>query len=95
MRRELTKQTLKLRVLAFVLAVMLVWYSINPAPRLISRIKREDELPDEKKREAKPQLQRAAFLSVSFGTLRPGLSDVASSNQDEEDDFDWPEFILD
>jgi hypothetical protein len=50
MRREQTKQTLKLRLLALVLALSLVWYSLNPAPRPVTRKKLKEELPDEKKR---------------------------------------------
>lgn len=93
MRREPTKQTFKLRLLAFVLALAIVWYSLNPAPRASSRIKRENELPDEKKREAEPRLQRAAIMPLSFGALSAGLGATPSTQLAEDDDFDWPEFI--
>jgi hypothetical protein len=79
-------------LLAFVLALALLWYSLNPTPRPIARIKREDELPDEKKREAEPQLQRAAILPIVFGTLGADLADKPLLKQDE-DDFDWPDLI--
>jgi hypothetical protein len=92
MRSELTKQTFKLRLLAFVLALALLWYSLNPAPRPIARIKREDDVPDEQKREAEPQLQRAAILAAVIGTLEADLGDRLLPNQDE-DDFDWPDLI--
>jgi hypothetical protein len=93
MSRVRAKQTLKLRLLAIVLALALIWYSLNPAPRVSTRTKREDELPDEKKREAEQRLQRAAIWPVNFGTMGAGLGAIPSPNQDEEDDFDWPEFI--
>jgi hypothetical protein len=92
MRSERTKQTFKLQLLAFVLAFALVWYSLNPAPRPIARIKREDEVPDEKKCEAEPQLQRAAILPIVFGTMGAASTDRPLSYQDE-DDFDWPDLI--
>lgn len=92
MRRDYTKRTFKLRLLAFVLASALAWYSLNPAPRPITRTKREDAVPDELKRELEPRLRGAAILSVGPGTLGTGLGDTPSRNQDE-DDFEWPEFI--
>lgn len=92
MRKERTEQTFKLQLLAFVLALALVWYSLNPAPRPIARITREVEPPDENKREAEPQLQRAAILRAVFETLGAGSADRPLPNQDE-DDFDWPDLI--
>jgi uncharacterized protein YydD (DUF2326 family) len=61
MSRERTKQTFKLQLLAFVLAIALLWSSLDPAPRPLVRITREEEPPEEKKREAEPQLQRATI----------------------------------
>jgi hypothetical protein len=92
MRSERTEQTLKLQLLAFVLAIALLWYILNPAPRPIARIKREEEPPDEKKREAEPQLLRAAISPVFFGPPKVGLGYISSPNKDE-DDFDWPDLI--
>jgi hypothetical protein len=93
MQRQTIKQTLKLRLLAFVLALALVWFSLNPVPASGAQLKREDEPPDEKKREAEPLLQRTASLPLVFGTQGAGLRATQSANQDAEDDFDWPEFI--
>lgn len=92
MRSERTKQTLKLQLLACVLALALLWYSLNPAPRPIARIKSEDELPDEKKREAEPQLLRAVVLPSVFGMLRADSENQTLPKQDEEE-FDWPDLI--
>ena len=92
MRKTRTEQTFKLQLLAFVLALALLWYSLNPAPRPIARIKREDEVPDEKKRQAWPGLQRAAILPMTFGMLGAVSVDKPLPDQDE-DDFDWPDLI--
>lgn len=91
MRRVQTKQTLKLRLLAFVLALALVWYSVNPAPRPVARRKQEDEPPDEKKRNVEPQSMPATLL-LGFRPLveAPGIS---SPPDEDVDDFEWPEFI--
>jgi hypothetical protein len=89
MSREQTKQTLKLQLLALVLALALVWYSLNPAPRPFTRIKREDELPDEKKREAEPQRMPVALPLV----LRQWDEIAQASASSDDEDFEWPEFI--
>lgn len=91
MRRAQTKQTLKLRLLAFVLALALIWYSLNPVPTPIIRRKRDDELPDEKKRNVEPQIIPAT-LPTAFRTIRVMAEPLPSPDKDE-DDFEWPEFI--
>lgn len=91
MYREQTKQTLKLRLLAFVLAVALVWYSFNPSRRPVHCNKKED--PDEeKKRNVQPQKMAAAALPVMF---RPSetIVEILETSDEDLDDFDWPEFI--
>jgi hypothetical protein len=88
MRRERTKQTLKLRLLALVLALALVRYSLNPAPKPIVRKKQEAEPPDEKKRNVEPRSVPTA-LPVAF---RPAVEPSPPAD-DGEDDFEWPEFI--
>ena len=88
MGRELSKQTLKLRLLTLVLALALVWYSLNPAPRPFTRKKREGDPPDEKKRNVEPR-SMPATLPVTF---RP-VAGPAPSADDDEDEFEWPEFI--
>jgi hypothetical protein len=91
MNRERTKQTLKLRLLAFVLALALVWYSVNPALRPLIRRKQEDEPPDEKKRNVEPQ-SMPATLPVAFRPVGE-MAEPLPSSDEEEDDFEWPEFI--
>lgn len=89
MRRERTKQTLKLRLLAFVLALALVWYSLNPTPRPVTRKKREAEPPDEKKRNVEPR-SMPATLPAAFSAMSGAAGPMPSS---DDDDFEWPEFI--
>jgi hypothetical protein len=91
MRREQTKQSLKLRLLAFILALALLWYSLNPAPAPLIRRQREDELPDEKKRNVEPKSMPAALPLAprSFGEPAEALPPAAK----DEDDFEWPDFI--
>lgn len=84
-----TKHTFKLRLLTFVLALALLWNSLNPAPRNVIRRKREEELPDEKKRNLEPQ-SIPASLRVAFRLM--GETAKISPGFDE-DDFEWPEFI--
>jgi hypothetical protein len=91
MRKVQTKQTLKLRLLAFVLTLALVWYSLNPAPRPVVRKKREEVLPDEKKRNVEPQ-SMPATLPVTFRLGREAIEPLPFTDKDE-DDFEWPEFI--
>lgn len=92
MRRKQTKQTFKLQLLALVLTLALLWYSINPAPSPVKRYMSDDEPPDQKRRELEPQLQRADARSTAFKTFEIAGRGTHASN-DNEDDFEWPEFI--
>jgi hypothetical protein len=92
MRRELSKQTFKLKLLAFVLVLLLLWYSINPAPSPVSLDKPQGKLPEEKRREPAPQLQKAALTPVATRTFEMGVA-ASPAPPDDEDDFEWPEFI--
>jgi hypothetical protein len=89
MRRVQTKQTFKLRLLTFVLALALVWYSLNPVPGPLLR--QDDEPPDEKKRNLEPHSMPAA-LPVAFKQLVEKAEPLLPSDEDD-DDFEWPEFI--
>jgi hypothetical protein len=86
-----TKQTFKLRLLAIVLTLALMWYSLNPVPTPITRHKRNDELPDEKKRNVEPH-SRPATSPLAFSTIS-GMAEPVSSIDEDEDDLEWPEFI--
>ena len=91
MRRAQTKQTLKLRLLALVLSLALIWYSLNPMPTPIIHRKRDDELPDEKKRNLESHNMPRA-LSLAFEPIR-GMAEPLTAPDQEEDDFEWPDFI--
>ncbi len=91
MRIEQTKQNLKLRLLALVLALALIWYSLNPVSRPIIRHKRDDEPPDEKKRNIEPQ-PMPATLPVAFRPIIK-IAEPLQSSRGDGDDFEWPEFI--
>jgi hypothetical protein len=92
MRRERTKQNFRPQLLALVLALALLWYSVNPAPGAVSGNKSEGELPDEKRREFEPQIQRANLLKGDIKTYETGRTGWSTPAEDE-DDFEWPEFI--
>lgn len=97
LRGERTKQGLRLRLLALILAFALSWYSINPAPATIIRTRREDDQTDDKKRRAAPETRRAP-LSLQLYSLRPwekrdAPHSSSQSSLEDVDDFDWPEFI--
>jgi hypothetical protein len=89
MKRERSKQTFKLRLLAFVLALLLVWCSLNPAPGYVVRRKQEPEPPDGKKRAVEPR-SAPATLPAAF---RPQGASPEPLPPADEDDFEWPEFI--
>jgi hypothetical protein len=90
MRRAQTKQTFKLRLLAFVLDLAILWYSLNPAPRPVLRKKREAEPPDEKKRTIEPR-SMPATLPIMLKPMGEMAEDF--SLPDDDDEFEWPEFI--
>jgi hypothetical protein len=91
MRRVQTKQTLKLRLLAFVLALALMWYSLNPSPRSSIRRKREDKPSDEKQ----PNIEHKSVPAILPFAFRPAreMANVLPSPDEDEDDFEWPEYI--
>jgi hypothetical protein len=91
MNKGQTKQTLKLRLLAIVLTMALIWYSLNPMPAPTVRRNRDEELPDEKKRNLEPD-SMPATLSIAFSPFRK-IAEPLSSIDEDEDDFEWPEFI--
>jgi hypothetical protein len=87
------EQGLKLRLLALVLALVLFWYSLNPAPYTAARRQSRDNLPDPKKRTPEPQSREASPSLQFYRLTRLDTSEAESSPDEESDDFDWPEFI--
>lgn len=95
MREERATSALRLRLLAVVLALALTWYAINPAPGPARRVRRDDESPDEERREVGSpreanyeQGRVGAELTESATNL---FSHAAVS--DADDDLEWPEVI--
>jgi hypothetical protein len=91
MNRAQAKQPIKLRLLAVVLALALIWYSLNPVPTPIIHRKRDDVPPDEKKRSVEPQ-RLPMTLPVAFKSIGE-IAEPLPFHDEDEDDFEWPEFI--
>jgi hypothetical protein len=89
MRRESIELTFKLHLLAFVLALALVWYSLNPAPAPVIGREREAMPPDEKKRNVE-QKRLSVTLPATFKSTRERAEPLPFP---DEDDFEWLEFI--
>lgn len=53
MRGRPNTRTIRLRLLALVLALVLAWYAMNPVPGSTRRVRHDEGQPDEKHREAK------------------------------------------
>jgi hypothetical protein len=92
MGRDQTTQTFKLQILALVLALALLWYSINPAPIPASRGRSEGDVPDEKRRELEPERHRGGYMPLDSQPFE--IERVASTAPiKDEEEFEWPEFI--
>ena len=93
MRKQ--RKRFRLHLLAFILACALIWYSINPAPYTPARRRKaEDDECDAERREAEHAFTLApkAPELYSFNQFYKS-SDTAPSSFEDEDDFEWPEFI--
>lgn len=92
MWEERFRRAFRLRLLALVLAIVLTWYALNPAPGTVRSDRRETEPPDENRCEAKtafrasrqPEWMKAGVRSTS---LKP------PSRAEELDELEWPEII--
>ena len=93
MRSEMTNRRFRLRLLALILALLLLWYSINPAPYTVVRDKRKETEPDAKKRQAAPVINHIPHSLLFHRPHVQESSDVLISIDAETDDFDWPEYI--
>src|SRR5215210_4523688 len=81
MRSAQRKQTLRLRLLAFVLALALIWYNLNPVPKPLVRRQPEAEPPEEKKRKLEPQ-RLPATLSAVFKPTEEVAERLQFSDED-------------
>lgn len=95
MRSARSKQTFRLRLLALILALALLWYCVNPAPHTVIRsLKREDDQPDEKRGAARlPEISRASLSLQLYRPQRLEMPNALPPAGEEPDDFEWPEFI--
>lgn len=91
MSSEQYKQTCKLWLLTCVLALVLAWYIINPAPTLVYHHKKQDDPPNPKRREVEAHASGASSYWATTATL--GASSAQSLTTNVEEQCDWPEFI--
>jgi hypothetical protein len=95
MRERQAREMIKLHVLALVLALVLTWYALNPAPGSMQRLERDDETPEEKRREKKSAASRS--FELMNHELR-GSDDLMRKSMvnrgiEDIDDLEWPEVI--
>lgn len=92
MREERFRQAIRLRLLAFVLALALTWYAMNPAPGPVYRGTRDEGQPDENRREVKPTFG----ANYHPAGMEAGLGGSPVNSQacaDGPGELEWPEFI--
>lgn len=93
MRHERTRQSFRLHLLALVLALALLWYSINPAPYTVTRDKRKAPEPDAKKRHLEPVIKHTPPSLLFHQLHMQEPPETFPLPAEEIDDFEWPEFI--
>lgn len=86
------RRAFRLRLLALVLALLLTWYALNPAPGTVRTRGRETESPDENRCEAKNALRASHQLEWAEAGVR-GSSLIPSSRAEDADELEWPEII--
>jgi hypothetical protein len=100
MRERQAGEIIKLHMLALVLALVLTWYALNPAPGSMQRLERDEETPEEKRREKKSS-PSMSLESMSLESMSPelrGSDDVMRKSTvnrgiEDIDDLEWPEVI--
>lgn len=95
MRERQAREIIKLRMLALVLALVLTWYALNPAPGSMQRLERDEETPEEKRLEKK---LRASVGRELMSRELSGSADVIGKSMvnrgiEDIDDLEWPEVI--
>lgn len=91
MAKQDSKRRIKLWLLAFVLAIVLTWYSINPAPVPIRQRERKDDPPDDARRQAHAHIGGTSLWFGSRATLQFETWHAAAAADDDMPD--WPEYI--
>lgn len=92
MRQRPTAQAVRLRLLALVLALALAWYAMNPAPGPARRVRRDEEQPDEKRREAKSPTPDYPHVRIEADGFRSSPNSLPSAAEGV-DDLEWPDII--
>lgn len=86
------RRAVRLRLLALVLAFVLTWYALNPAPGIVRTRGRETEPPDENRCAAKNALRASQRPEgIEAGVRVPSLN--PSSRAEDADELEWPEII--
>ena len=94
MTEDRINQTIRLQLLALMLALALTWYALNPAPGPIQRVRKSGEgEPPENRREAESD------SASSLGPTRTGAGMIGTAAnhpaqaEGAAGELDWPEFI--
>jgi hypothetical protein len=66
---------------------------MNPAPRPVRRVKRDERPPDEKHREVKSRLGASCELLRMNAEAMESAVEPFSSAAEDVDDLEWPEVI--
>lgn len=94
MGREQTVSGMRLRLLAFVLAMALAWYAMNPAPGPARWVRKTEEPPDEARRNAENVAANSYRLDLSRTSIAPPHAPASLVGEGTESaDLEWPEVI--
>jgi hypothetical protein len=93
LREERFRQAIRLHMLAFVLAVVLTWYALNPAPGSMTGTKRDEGQPDEERRETRSPSGLNCDSVRTEANATETASDPFLSVGQTIDDLEWPEVI--
>jgi hypothetical protein len=92
MSLERTKRSIKMRLLATVLALALSWYLINPAP-VSPRRERKADPPDTGRHRLQADVETASLSRNVNVWRRPVIPSAIPLDDQGDEPFDWPEFI--
>jgi len=89
---ERRKRSLKIRLLALVLALALAWFVINPAPGPVRRERKADP-PDAGKRRLQAEAEAAPLSSSAYPSRQHVATFTVPLEAQRDEPFDWPTFI--
>jgi hypothetical protein len=90
MNRERKKQRLKLWLLALVLALVLTWYTLHPAPSPVHRKERENTPPDAERRRTPYPTDALLLASSAQPAFWPAAANATFATEDLSA---WPEYL--